>query len=245
MKDGRNSVKLQGWNEFCEAYWPAMVSWLQSRGVKSTDAHDLVQGLLERLWKSENFADRLAPEEGKLRSFLLRSLRNWQLEVLQRDARQKRGGEADHVPFEESLNGQESEHFYDQSWARATLRRACLSLRADYLRRGNVDFFDCLLPLIDARNPDKARAVAEELGITLNALNVSLKRLRERLAASLREEVAATLFAPSREQIDEELRHLLASFGRLGDLGDLVSSLSLSSQNLISQGIDVRPFDYS
>jgi DNA-directed RNA polymerase subunit F len=79
------------------------------------------------------------------------------------------------------------------------------------------------------RDPEKAKAVAEELGITLNSLNVSLKRLRERLARCLREQVAATMADPAPAQIDEELRHLLASFGRHETLGDLLSSLSLSA----------------
>ncbi len=229
MRDGSRTVKLQGWNEFCEAYWPALVAWLQGRGVKSHDAHDLVQGLLEKLWKRGDFVDHLSPDGGRLRSFLLHSLRNWQIQVFRNEARQKRGGNADHVPFEDTMSGPESEHSFDQVWARAVLRRACATLRSEYLRRGNVAIFDHGLALVDTRNPEKAQIVAETLGITLNSLNVSLKRIRERLARCLREEVAATLTDPTPAQIDDELRHLLASFGKNGTLGDLVASLSPSS----------------
>jgi DNA-directed RNA polymerase specialized sigma24 family protein len=229
MKDGSRRVKLQGWNEFCEAYWPALVCWLQGQGVTRPDAHDLVQGLLEKLWRNGEFADRLSPEGGRLRSFLLQSLRNWQHEVFRYEARQKRGGNADHVELQDSMSGPDSEHSFDQLWARSVLCRACLSLRSDYLRRGNVVIFDSILPLIDSRDPENAKVVAETLGITLNSLNVSLTRLRERLARCLREEVSATMTDPDPAQVDEELRHLLASFGKNETLGDLMSSLSPSA----------------
>lgn len=88
--------------------------------------------------------------------------------------------------------------------------------------------FDNILPLVDSRDPEKAQAVAETLGITMNSLNVSLKRLRERLARSLREEVSATMADPDPAQVDDELRYLLASFGRHETLGDLMPTLSPS-----------------
>lgn len=229
MKDGSRKVRLDGWNEFCEAYWPALVHWLQAQGVSSPDAHDLVQGLLEKLWRNGDFVDRLSPEGGKLRSFLLQSLRNWQSEVIRYEARQKRGGNALHLELPESICGPESEHSFDQIWARSVLSRACAALRSDYVRRGNLHVFEQILPLVDSRDPEKAAATADSLGITLNSLNVSLKRLRERLARCLRAEVSATMADPDPAQVDEELRHLLASFGRHDTLGDLMSSLSPSA----------------
>ena len=226
MKDGSRSVRLQGWNEFCEAYWPVLVHWLQGQGVSSPDAHDLVQGLLEKLWRNGDFVERLSPEGGRLRSFLLQSLRNWRKQVIQHETRRKRGGAAVHTELQDSLSHPESEHSFDQLWARGVLGRACAALRIEYLRRGNPAIFDRILPLVDCRDPDRAKAAAEALGITLNSLNVSLSRLRERLARRLREEVAATMADPDPAQIDEELRHLLASFGKHESLGDLMSSLS-------------------
>ncbi len=229
MRDGSRRVKLEGWDEFCKAYWPALVRWLQGQGISSPDAHDLVQGLLEKLWRNGDFVDRLSPEGGKLRSFLLQSLRNWQNEVLQYETRQKRGGNAVHLGLVDSMSSPESEHSFDRLWAQGVLSRACASLRSEYVRRGNVAIFDKILPLVDSRDPEKAKAVVEILGITLNSLNVSLKRLRERLARCLREEVSATMADPDPAQVDEELRHLLASFGRHDTLGDLVTSLSPSA----------------
>lgn len=229
MRDGSRSVRLEGWNEFSEAYWPALVRWLQGQGVNSPDAHDLVQGLLEKLWRNGDFVERLSPEGGKLRSFLLQSLRNWQNEVFRFEARQKRGGDAIHLELHDSMSGPESEHSFDQLWARGVLCRACKTLRSEYLRRGNVTVFDNLIILVDTRDSVKAKTLADTMGITMNSLNVSLKRLRERLARCLRDEVSATMTDPEPAQVDEELRHLLSSFGKTDTLGDLMSSLSPST----------------
>lgn len=233
MRDGSKTVRLEGWNEFCEAYWPALVRWLQGQGVSSPDAHDLVQGMLEKLWRNGDFVERLSPEGGKLRSFLLQSLRNRQIEVFQHETRQKRGGKAIHIELLDSISDPEAEHSFDRHWARGVLGRACAALRSDYLRRGNVEVFDRILSLVDSRNPDEAKAVAEVLGVTMNSLNVSLKRLRERLARCLRAEVAATMADPDPAQVDDELRHLLASFGKHETLGDLLASLSPSARNAV------------
>ena len=192
MKDGSRKVQLEGWNDFCVAYWPALVAWLHGQGVKSPDAHDLVQGLLEKLWRNADFVERLSPEGGKLRSFLLQSLRNWRNEVIEYETRQKRGGNAAHLELLDTLSDPESEHSFDRIWARSVLSRACESLRSEYQRKGNVAIFDRMLPLVDSRDPESARLVAEALGVTLNSLNVSLKRLRERLARCLRAEISAT-----------------------------------------------------
>ncbi len=229
MKDGSRKVKLEGWNEFCKTYWPALVKWLQGQGVSDPDAHDLVQGLLEKLWRNGDFVDRLSPEGGRLRSFLLQALRNWRKQVFQYEARQKRGGNSVHLELQDSMSGPESEHSFDQLWARSVLGRACTALRSEYLRRGNVAIFDKILPLVDCRDPEKAKAAADTLEITLNSLNVSLTRLRERLARCLREEVSTTMADPDPAQVDDELRHLLASFGKHDTLGDLISSLSPSA----------------
>ena len=227
MSDGRHSVKLQAWSDFSETYWPALVIWLERRGVCSSDAQDLVQGFLKKLWSSEDFTMRLSPNQGKLRSFLLKALRNWQKDSILHDARLKRGGLEIHIELDDSIPSDEDD-LYDQAWARATLRRACLSLRARYLAQGNLAFFDHALPFVESREPSDTREMIARFGMSENTVNVSLKRLRERLANTLRGEVSATLVKPTEADVDDELRHLLQAFGRSGSFADLAQSLSLS-----------------
>lgn len=227
MSDGRQAVKLQAWSDFSETYWPALVMWLEHRGVRAPDAQDLVQGLLKKLWSSDDFAFRLSPEQGKLRSFLLKALRNWQKDWLIRETCLKRGGQEIHIELDDSISSGDDD-LYDQEWARATLRRACLALRARYLALGNQDFFDHALRFVESREPADTREMKVKFKMTENAINVGLKRLRERLANSLRAEVTATLVTPTPAQVDDEIRHLLSAFGKSSSFTDLARSLSHS-----------------
>jgi RNA polymerase sigma-70 factor (ECF subfamily) len=62
-------------------------------------------------------------------------------------------------------------------------------------------------------NPGKASQaeVAARLGITVNALGVSVHRLRHRFGELLRSEIAQTVATPA--EIDDELRHLMEVVG--------------------------------
>ncbi|YCM46030.1 hypothetical protein V2O64_08375 [Verrucomicrobiaceae bacterium 227] len=228
MADDRKVVRLEGWREFADVYWKVLVDWLERQGVSSPNAEDLVQGFIEKLWKSEGFASRLDPEGGKLRSFLLTSLKNWQREQIAYDHRQKRGGSDEHLELDETHGYQpERDEHYDRAWARATLTQACRLLREEYQQRDSARLFDEGLALLDDRDAQKFEAACKVLKMKANSLNVALKRLRERLSVRIRREVEATLVEPTAGQVNDEIRHLLASFGKIGSFSEIVATLSL------------------
>lgn len=228
MADGRKVVRLEGWEEFYEIYWTVLVEWLEKKGISSHNAEDLVQGFIEKLWKSGKFASSLDPEGGKLRSFLLKSLQNWYRDQLARDNCIKRGGGQEPLEYDEGYGSEaDSEQHYDRAWARTTLTHACRTLRAEYQERGNQQLFDRGLALLDDRDPEEFDHACEQLGMKRNTLNVAIKRLRERLSARIRREVEATLTEPTPAQVNEEIRHLLAAFEDFESFSEIVSSLSL------------------
>ena len=227
MADDRKVVRLEGWQEFADVYWSVLVEWLERQGVSLPNAQDLVQGFIENLWKSEHFASTLNPEGGKLRSFLLKSLKNWHLDQLAFESRLKRGGGKEHLEYDEADEPViASDQNYDRAWARATLTHACQRLRDEYQERGKSPLFDHGLALLDDRDSQKFELACQQLDMKKNTLNVALKRLRERLPARIRQEVEATLSEPTPSQVNEEIRHLLAAFGEHGSLSEIVSSLS-------------------
>jgi RNA polymerase sigma-70 factor (ECF subfamily) len=69
--------------------------------------------------------------------------------------------------------------------------------------------FERLVPFLLGENDTGFRQAAADLGMRENAVKVAAHRLRQRLRALLREEVARTVADP--DQVDDELRHLLAS----------------------------------
>jgi len=232
MADHRRTIQKHGWDEFAEIYWPLLVSWLERQGASPHNAQDLVQGFFEKLWDKGSIAEQLRPESGRLRSFLLTSLQNWQRDQYRSQNTQKRGGDSTPLELREDLadvphNPGGHDFHYDQEWARVTLKIACQKLRQEYQERDQTAVFDLGITLLDDRDPQKTKDIADQLNMKSNALNVSLKRLRERLGRSLRDEVAETLFEPTSNMIDDELRYLLEAFGRHQSFSDILGKLLL------------------
>jgi RNA polymerase sigma-70 factor (ECF subfamily) len=66
-----------------------------------------------------------------------------------------------------------------------------------------------LARLLTEGGETRYRDVAEELGMSVSAVKVSVHRLRKRYAVILRDEVARTV--ATEENVDDELRFLLAA----------------------------------
>lgn len=76
---------------FCKNYWPAIYTYLRALGCQREEALDETQEFLTRFINGGGIQS-VAPERGRLRSYLRQSLRN-HLATARRDAaRQKRGG---------------------------------------------------------------------------------------------------------------------------------------------------------
>jgi hypothetical protein len=94
-------------------------------------------------------------------------------------------------------HGDTPEHLYLMAFAQDTLNHALALLRAETLAKPSWDErkFDALKVFLPGPEIDLERqaAVAESLGMAVNALRVAIWHLRERLKEILREAVAETL----------------------------------------------------
>jgi len=86
----------------CRAYWHPLYAYVRRCGHSPHDAQDLTQEffrrLLEKRWL-EN-ADR---EKGRLRTFLIMTLKHFIANEWRRASAQKRGGRQPHVPLDTAL----------------------------------------------------------------------------------------------------------------------------------------------
>ena len=91
----------------------------------------------------------------------------------------------------------------------ALLHQVLTRLGDEYRAAGNITLFERLKALL-TDEPDRLSQaqIADELGMTENALKQAFHRLRERYRQLLREEIAHTVMAPG--DIEDELRHLIA-----------------------------------
>jgi hypothetical protein len=106
------------------------------------------------------------------------------------------------------------ERMFERGWALALIARVFDALERHYADTGRSELFRRLKPLVSP-GPDAAplAAVAAELGLTDANLRVAPHRLRTRLAAAPRREVAATLRDAGKEAVEDELRALFAVLG--------------------------------
>ena len=216
------SFSILAWDDFCGAYWRPLHAWLRLRGVSHETAEDLVQGFLAKLHASPVAIGQLHPDKGRLRSYLLAALKNFWTDHIRSRKLDQRPAESDLLPLADELPNDQDILLFDREWAVAILARSVAILRGEYVARGNAVLFDSLLPLIENDDATARDRAADLCGLSGNTFNVAIKRLRERLAARLRAEVASTLFGADEPEIDDELRHLIVVLGRQG-FGDALS----------------------
>ena len=185
---------------------------------------------LSMIFSQGVFADGLArdflraadPARGRFRTFLLTSFEHYLINERAREKRVKRGGRAAIVSLDgggaeawylrEPAHVETAERLYERRWALTVLDRALDQLERTMIGQGKGPLFDRLKPALHGDEDALGYAqVADELGLTEGAVKVAAHRMRARLGALIREEVARTVADPS--QIDEEIRDLFSALG--------------------------------
>jgi RNA polymerase sigma-70 factor (ECF subfamily) len=205
-------------NELCTAYWYPLYAYVRSRGPAAEEASDLTQAFFTRLLEKGVVGDA-DPQRGKFRSFLLTSLQNFLANDKDRAQTLKRGGgnttlsldfEDAQQRYEVEPGHQETpERQFLRTWALEVVDRCMQRLQAENLARGRGATFQRLESFVSGQAPPSYQEVARDLGLTENAAKVAVHRLRQRLRAILRQEVAETL--PEGSSVDEEIRELFAA----------------------------------
>jgi DNA-directed RNA polymerase specialized sigma24 family protein len=159
-------------------------------------------------------------EKGRLRSFLLASLKHFMANERRDGATIKRGGGRTLIPLD-WIESEDSTEFdrsdmlsadllYDRRWAFTVLDRVFARLREESQASANAPLLERLNTwLSDEPDRPSQAEIAREFGMTENAVKQAFHRLRQRYRQVLREEVAHTVATPA--EIEEELRHLIAA----------------------------------
>jgi RNA polymerase sigma-70 factor (ECF subfamily) len=199
-------------------YWRPIYSFLRRQGLAPPEAEDITQGFFAQLLERGSFG-AVRKEKGRLRSFLLASLKYFLADEQRRAMAIKRGKGQRLIPLEE-LHADEradmepsdpmtAEMIYERRWALTVLERVLSRLKDEYRTAGNAALFDSLKQLLpdEPGSPSQAE-IAARLGMTENALRQAFYRFRQRYQSLLREEIAHTVATPG--DIEDELRHLIA-----------------------------------
>ena len=217
-KGGEGSVEALEW--LCSTYWQPVYCFIRRRGNDSETARDLTQSFFLSLLDHRSLK-RIDPREGKFRSFLLASIKNFLSH--ERDFRQafkRRPDDPDlRLDFEgaedryrEGAAGSSPEDIYESRWARTVLDRALRRLGEEHETTGKGDMFRLLSGHLTGEETPYDR-LAADLGMTEGALRVAVHRLRRRLGALLRAEVSQTVADP--DEVKAEIRNLVEAIGRV------------------------------
>ena len=204
--------------KLCATYWRPIYGFIRRQGVGTEEAKDLTQGFFALLLERRDF-DAVRKEKGRLRSYLLTSLKHFLANERERAMAIKRGDgqrlialdqlcEDERAGFEPA-DTSTADQIYERRWALALMNQVLIRLEEEYRTARNAVLFERLKAVL-TDEPDSASQaqIASELAMTENAVNQAFHRLRERYRQLLREEIAHTVMAPG--DIEDELRHLVA-----------------------------------
>jgi RNA polymerase sigma-70 factor (ECF subfamily) len=202
--------------QLCEMYWPPIYSFVRRRGYAPADAQDLTQSFFAFFLRTKAYArtDRL---QGKFRSFLLASVKNFLSDNWDREQAIKRGGDYEFVSLDQetaeafydasSASDSTAERLFDLRWAKSLTAGALNSLRKELQAEGKLKLFEQLKNFLSGGSVLASYDDAStRTGLPRATVKTHVHRLRQRYREIVRREIARTVSAP--HEIDEELRYL-------------------------------------
>jgi RNA polymerase sigma factor (sigma-70 family) len=206
--------------ELCDAYWTPVFRFLRREGRDEDQARELTQEFFSRLL-SRGGVDRVDPNLGRFRSYLLGAVKHFLSDVRRSERRQKRGGDFVVESIDASSDtgtspGMQipdpaaaiSDTYFDHQWALAVMDRALGTVQSDFEAAGKEIQFETLKPWLigDTENLSQTEAAAH-LDMTTGAVKVSIHRMRKNFRDAVQSEIAQTVNSPA--EIAEELRYLI------------------------------------
>jgi RNA polymerase sigma factor (sigma-70 family) len=201
--------------KLCQAYWYPLYSFVRCRGYSPHDAEDSTQAFLAQLLEKRGLG-RIDPEQGRFRTFLLASLKNFLANDWDRAQALKRGGGQTILSLDqhraESRYQLEPSHdltpdrHFERQWAITLLDKVLDALRDEYHAQGNGDLFEELKAVLIGQSGAYAE-MAARLRRSEGAIKVAVHRLRHRYRELMRAQIAETV---GDGDVEDELRHLLA-----------------------------------
>jgi RNA polymerase sigma-70 factor (ECF subfamily) len=199
----------------CRTYWYPLYVFVRRKGYAHEDASDLTQAFFARFLekKALKFVDA---SRGKFRTFLLTSMANFLTNEWEKMRAQRRGGGLRALSLDEASANQRydlepvdratPETIFERRWAQTVIDAVIERLAAETEEKR----FEALKGfLLEDKGAVSYETASAQLAMSVAAITSAIHRMRARFRALLFEEVANTVEKP--EEVEEELRHLLAA----------------------------------
>jgi RNA polymerase sigma-70 factor (ECF subfamily) len=214
---GESPAAHEALEKLCRTYWRPIYSFIRRQGATPEDAQDLTQGFFALLLERRDL-DTVRKEKGRLRSYLLTSLKHFLMNERYRAMTTKRGEGRRLIPLDAlhdcdhidgaPANTLTADQIFERRWAMTVLNQVLARLEEEYSVAGKTLLFDRLQKSFTDEPDSRSQVeIGRECGMTENAVNQAFHRFRQRYRDLLREEVVRTVMVPV--DIEDELRHLI------------------------------------
>lgn len=203
----------------CSNYWRPLYAFTRQHGFDPEDSRDLVQQLMARFWEKQSLRD-VDPKKGRFRTLLLTSMSNLLKDEHARRATKKRNtkdilvsidiSEAENYYQEISDKSASPEMCFDRQWVLTILRDGYDSLKEDFERKNQGEFFEIYAPYLTNDDAAPYSALSNQTGKSQTAIRSAVHRLRSKYQTEIRRRVADTV--STSEAFDDELAYLLDLF---------------------------------
>lgn len=209
--DGRRKAL----DELLRIYWRPLYVLARKSGLLHEAASDAVQAFAEHLLSRE-FAERLDPERGRMRSFLRRAFSNHLATSFEHASAQKRGGGAVTVGLD-SREGEalletlpeNADDAFDREWRHVIFERAFAKLRSEFESGDRHSSFAAIESFFLAEGePPSYQELAASHALSVPQLKSALHRSRSRLRELVLAEIADTV--AEREHVAFESQAIFA-----------------------------------
>ena len=215
---GQSPAADEALEKLCRTYWWPLYGFVRRSGYTPEEAQDLTQGFFASLLERRDL-NVVRREKGRLRSYLLVSLKNFVAKAKRRELAIKRGQGRALVPLDELLSRERAvvelsqtltaDRIYERRWALTLLEQVLTRLEKEYGDAGNAELFECLKDFLSDEPGRRSQAeVALQFGMTENAVKQAFHRLRRRYRELLRDEIVQTVAVPG--DVEDELRHFIS-----------------------------------
>lgn len=204
--------------ELCEDYWFPVYAFVRRQTGQPDGAKDLTQAFFLHLL-SHSFLKNVSEQNGRFRSFLLASVRNFLNNETERNNAIKRGGhmqfhrldwEAVEQRFLQLGHTESADVLFEKQWTLSLLSQVLQKLKQELSQKNQSQIFDVLSAcLTTSRDAFEFEAAAQQLGVTVENARQLAHRLRKRYRELLRAEIRETVTTD--DQVEEEVQRLFRS----------------------------------
>jgi RNA polymerase sigma-70 factor (ECF subfamily) len=219
--DSTSPRSVEALEKLCRTYQYPLYAFVRRRGYGEHDAKDLTQEFFAGLLAKKGLAS-VRQENGRFRSFLLASLKNFLANDWDRNHAAKRGGEFTIISWEaqageerylrEPAHDATPEKLFEQSWALTVLESVLAQLRKEYTAAGKGHIFEAIHSYLEGDGAQTYAEMAAMLNMTEGAVTMAVLRLRKSFRHRLRSNIVQTVTDAG--EIDAELQHLFTCLGR-------------------------------